>query len=136
MAVLIDFSVLIDIERGRIDLQGRIRGREQEDFFKSVISAGELLHGVFRAEDPSIKSRRAAFVEGILQRFPILPIDLAVARSHARLWADLQSSGAMIGLHDSWLAATCIAHGYKMATDNKRELERVPGLTVECWSQG
>jgi predicted nucleic acid-binding protein len=135
MAVLIDSSVLIDIERGLIDLQGRIHGREKEDFFISVISASELLHGVFRAEDPSIKSRRAAFVEGILQQFPILPIDLAVARSHAQLWADLQSRGEMIGLHDSWLAATCIAHGYTLATGNMREFERVPGLTVECWSQ-
>ncbi len=39
----------------------------------------------------------------------------------------------MIGAHDSWLAATCIAHGLRLATGNLREFKRVPGLQVETW---
>jgi tRNA(fMet)-specific endonuclease VapC len=37
----------------------------------------------------------------------------------------------MIGPHDLWLAATCIAHGLTMVTANAREFDRVPGLAVE-----
>jgi len=60
-------------------------------------------------------------------------VDLATARAHAQIWAELSSHGRMIGPHDLWLAAACIAHGLTMATANLRELERVPGLVVESW---
>jgi predicted nucleic acid-binding protein len=39
----------------------------------------------------------------------------------------------MIGVHDSWLAATCLAHGLRLATGNLREFKLVPGLDVEQW---
>lgn len=134
MGLLIDASVLIDRERGRLDLSERIRGREQEEFFLSVVTASELLHGVHRARSSSVRARRSAFVEAVLERFPILPIDVATARSHARIWADLAAAGDLIGSHDLWLAATCLADGLALATGNARDFERVPGLEVEVWS--
>ncbi|MDA0745947.1 MAG: type II toxin-antitoxin system VapC family toxin [bacterium] len=135
MGILIDSSVLIDFERGRIDLSARVEGREDEAFFLSVISASELLHGVYRATDSRIRARRTAFVEAALERFPLLPVDLKTARTHAQVWADLMARGLSIGLHDSWLAATCIAYGLTIATGNVREFERVSGLRVERWTE-
>lgn len=135
MAVLIDASVLIEHERGRIDLTTRLAGRAAEEFFLSVVTASELLHGVHRAAGPGIGARRSAFVEAILERFPLLAIDLATARAHARLWADLASAGSLIGPHDLWLAAACLAHGLSIATANRREFARVPGLSVEDWAE-
>ncbi|MBI4410796.1 MAG: type II toxin-antitoxin system VapC family toxin [Gemmatimonadetes bacterium] len=135
MGVLIDASVLIEHERGRIDLDRRVTGREEE-FFLSVITASELLHGVYRAADPGVRGRRSAFVEAVLDRFPLLPVDLATARSHAQLWAELAARGALIGAHDLWLAAACIAHGLTLVTGNPREFGRVPGLSVESWLGG
>ena len=111
----------------------RIEGREQEEMFVSVISASELLFGVHRAKLPQVRARRLAFVEAVLASFPILELDIATARSHAQLWSDLVSQGVMIGLHDSWLAATCLAHGLTLVTGNLREFERIPGLQVEVW---
>lgn len=133
MGILIDSSVLIDIERSGTDVSAYTRGREEQAIFLSVVSAGELLHGVHRATSPGIRAKRLAFVEGVLDAIPMLDVDLATARSHARLWADLARRGEMIGVHDSWLAATCLAHGLRLATGNLREFERVPGLEVERW---
>jgi tRNA(fMet)-specific endonuclease VapC len=133
MGVLIDSSVLINFERNGIDLAAFIKGKEEEDLFLSVVSASELLHGVHRAKDAKTRTMRSAFVEGIISAIPILGIDVATARSHARLWSDLAARGQMIGAHDSWLAATCIAHGLRLATGNLREFNRVPGLVVENW---
>lgn len=133
MGILIDSSILIHFEKSGTDVSAYISGREDEDVFVSVVSASELLHGVHRAIDRRIRAKRQAFVEGILASLPVLPIDLATARTHAQLWAELVQQGQMIGIHDSWLAATCIAHGLKMATSNLREFERVPGLDVESW---
>ena len=133
MAVLIDSSTLIAHERGRLDIARNLSQREQEKFFISVVTASELLHGVHRAVERKVRNRRSAFVEAVLQQFPLLPIDLATARSHARIWAELASAGKVIGPHDLWLAATCIAHGLTIITANMREFSRVPGLAVEIW---
>ena len=131
---MIDASVLIEHERGRVNLERHLAGREQEEFFLSVIAASELLHGVHRAADPNVRARRSAFVEAVLERFPLLPVDLAIARAHAQLWAGLMAEGRLIGPHDLWLAATCVAHGLTMVTANIREFAQVPGLAVESWA--
>ena len=133
MAVLIDASILIESERGRLDLERHLAQRQQEEFFLSVVTASELLHGVHWAIQPEVQAKRSAFVEAILERFPLLPVDLATARTHAQAWAALAAAGMMIGPHDLWLAATCIAHGLTMVTANVREFTRVPGLAVEGW---
>jgi tRNA(fMet)-specific endonuclease VapC len=133
VAVLIDTSILIEAERGRLDLEPHVARRQDEEFFLSVITASELLHGVHRAVQPDVRTRRSAFVEGILERSPLLPVDLGTARAHAQIWSELMAAGAIIGAHDLWLAATCISHGLTMVTANVREFARVPGLAVEVW---
>ena len=134
MAVLIDASILIDAGRGRLDLEPHVKRHGEEEAFLSVVTASELLHGVHRATAPDVRSRRSAFVEGLLERFPLLSVDLACARAHAQLWADLRQAGTLIGPHDLWLAATCVDHGLTMVTANVRELSRVPGLDLEVWA--
>ena len=134
MAVLIDASILIEAERGRLDLEPHVVRHGDEEAFLSVVTASELLHGVHRATLPDVRARRSAFVEGILERFPLLSVDLACARAHAQLWAELRQVGTLIGPHDLWLAATCVAHGLTMVTGNVREFARVPGLELEVWA--
>jgi len=134
MGVLIDASVLIEYERGRLDLEARLAPRPEERFFLSVVTASELLHGVHRATEAGIRARRSAFVEAALERFPLLPIDLATARTHARIWADLSAKGRTIGPNDLWLAAACLTHDLRIATGNLREFARVPGLAIESWT--
>ncbi|MFY9823334.1 MAG: type II toxin-antitoxin system VapC family toxin [Thermoanaerobaculia bacterium] len=133
MGVLIDSTVLIAYERGRLDLSAKLAQHEDEEFFISVITASEMLHGVHRAQDSKIRTRRSALVEAVLERFPILQVDLSTARIHSRIWADLASAGLIIGPHDLWIAATAIAHGLTLVTANLREFRRVAGLTVEEW---
>jgi tRNA(fMet)-specific endonuclease VapC len=134
VGVLIDSSVLIEHERKRLDISTHLRGREDEEFFLSVVSASELLHGVHRAREASVRTRRSAYVEAILERFPLLQVELSTARTHARLWADLAGAGTPVGPNDLWLAATAITHGLVLVTANVREFSRVPGLKVESWS--
>jgi len=132
VGVLIDASILIEYERGRLDVVAAIEGRDDE-FYLSVVTASELLHGVHRASDSSVRARRSAFVEGVLSSFPLLDIEMSIARAHARLWADLAQAGRPIGAHDLWIAASCLARGLRLATVNAGEFERVPGLEVEIW---
>jgi tRNA(fMet)-specific endonuclease VapC len=135
MGLLIDASVLIEHERGRLDLDAHIGGREAEQFFLSVITVSELLHGVHRAGDRARRARRSAWVEAVIDSFPLLQVDLPTARSHADLWTELARSGRLIGAHDMWLAAAALAHGLSLATANVREFGRVAGLELEDWTR-
>ena len=134
MGVLIDTNVLIEYERGRLYLEPHLAERGQEEFFLSVVSASELLHGVHRAANPQTRMKRSAFVEPLLERFPLLPVDLATARVHAQVWAELARAGRVIGPNDLWIAAGALARGLTVVTANVREFDHVPGLTVEVWT--
>lgn len=96
----------------------------------AAITASELLHGCHRAPDPGIRARRSAFVEGLLGIIPVLPFGIGEARRHAELWAALAAAGGVIGPHDMLVGATALAHGYSLATLNRREFSRVPGLRL------
>jgi predicted nucleic acid-binding protein len=133
VGILIDSSALIAHERGRLDIAAHLDGREDEEFFVSVVTASELLHGVHRAQDAGMRARRSAFVEALLERFPLLGIERSTARTHARLWADLAAAGTPVGPNDLWLAATAVTHGLALVTANARKFPRVPGLSVETW---
>jgi len=127
MAFLIDTSVLVDAERGGKALE---RVPAEDGHSISVISASELLRGVHRAGDPPRRMRREIFVEHVLAELETLPITNEVARVHASLWAELEATGEMIGVHDLWIAATALAHALELATKNASDFERVPGLSV------
>lgn len=131
MGVLIDTSVLIALERGELDGAALSEGRTEEEMFVSVVSASELLHGVHRASTPEIRARRSAFVEGLLAELPILPLDILVARTHARTWAELARNGTPVGAHDLWIAATAVARSLTLLSRNPREFKRIPGLSLE-----
>lgn len=134
MAILIDSSILITYERGRLDFAAEAVKRGDPEAFLSVITASEILHGAHRTTDVGIRARRQAFVEGLLARFPLIEIDLQIARAHAALWSALAQQGQMIGMNDSWIAASCIARDLTLVTENVKEFGCVPGLRVENWN--
>lgn len=109
-------------------------GAEDEVAIASI-TASELLHGVHRATEER-RARREAFVEAVLAAFPSLPFNLLAARTHARLWAGLASTGADIGAHDRIVAATAMSIGWRVGSANTRHFERIPGLTVTPISLG
>ena len=121
MALLIDSSVFIGLERLNRpvgDLESTVG---DEAVALAAITASELLIGVARADTQERHLRRSAFVEAILDVVPVFAFDLSVARVHAETTALLIASGQRIGSHDSLIAATAIAHGYSVLTDNVRE---------------
>ncbi len=134
MGILIDTTVLINTERGRLDLAPHLAAHAGEQVFLSVISVSELMYGAYRAPDADQRNRRLAVAEALVSRFAILPADASVARMHARVKADLDARGTPVGPHDLWLAATALAHGLTLVTANLREFRRVPGLQVDNWS--
>lgn len=125
MAVLVDTSVLVAGERGHLELERLVVPMEQ--YAMSVVTAAELLHGVHRATGRRAQ-RRSAYVEGLMAEFPLIPIDMPVARAFARASAELARAGAKLDANDMWIGATAIAHGLKiLALDG--DFDRIPGVT-------
>lgn len=130
MGLLIDSSVFIAAERAQAPPAALLDQLGDQPVALSAVTASELLHGVHRADGALRRWRREKFVGAILQAVPILPFDLPVAQVHARLWADLQRRGEMIGERDLMIAATALAHDLAVVTGDKRHFPRVEGLEL------
>ncbi len=129
MGLILDTNVFIQAERSqkKIDFS---QWRSYGEAFISAITVSELLVGVHRASDEKHRLRRAAFVEAVITKIPILAFDTESARIHALLFAELASQGRLIGAHDLIIAATALKHGCAVLTANLSEFERVPNLKV------
>jgi len=131
--ILIDTSILVEADRGRLDLAARLRAAAEEEFVIGAITVSEILHSLHRARTAEQRSRRETFIEYLLRNFEVMPFDVEEARVHARLGAELAAAGVTIGAHDLILAATALAVGASLATRDERSFSRVPGLAVLRW---
>lgn len=140
MGTVLDTTAFIELERVTRGLPAADAMREaaehlaaqlgeDEEVGIAAITASELLHGVHRATHEH-RARREAFVEAVIAAFPTLPFDLLVARTHARMWAELASSGREVGAHDRLVAATAVSSGWRVGTANVRHFSHVAGLEV------
>jgi predicted nucleic acid-binding protein len=131
MGVILDTSVLVEAERREFDIDKFTEHREEETFGLSVITVAELLHGVHRADSTKRRLKRSAYVEKVIESFPIYEFDISIARIYAELWPDLRSKGIQIGAHDLIIGATALSYGFSVATHNVRHFERIEGLKIE-----
>lgn len=128
--MILDTSVLIAAERGRLRLEPFLLSLGDQPVRIAAITASELLHGCHRAVDPGLRARRFAFVDSLLGLIPVLPFGLAEARRHAELWAHLEREGTMLGPHDLLIGATALAQGHTLATLNQAEFSHIAGLRL------
>jgi len=129
MVIILDADVIICGERGVFDLAAWAASRPNERFEVAAITVAELWHGVEREVEPH-KSKRRKYLETIVAALPVIPYTEQTAYEHARIWADLQSIGKMIGAYDLIVAATALERGSQVATFNKRHFSLVKGLQV------
>jgi predicted nucleic acid-binding protein len=94
----------------------------------SVVTIGELRAGVLAARDLETRDRRLATLTAALAMAPV-PVDDDVAAAWARLRVKLRDLGLRMGVNDSWIAATALALGVPVVTQDE-DYVRVPGLEV------
>jgi predicted nucleic acid-binding protein len=121
---LADTSLFIASETGRaldlVSLPDRLA--------VSVVTIGELRAGVLAARDLETRDRRLATLTAALRLAPV-PVDDDVAAAWARLRVLLRDLGLWMGVNDSWIAATALALGVPVVTQDE-DYVRVPGLEV------
>ncbi len=129
MAIILDADVIIRGEKGAFDLERWVATRPNDQFEVAAITVAELWHGVERAVGAH-RARRQQYLQTVLASLPILPYTELTAYEHARLWAELETRGQVIGFYDVIVAATAMEHGSDVATFNRRHFAQVKGLTV------
>jgi hypothetical protein len=121
---LADTSVFIAHESGR-----PLRDEALPDRLAvSVITIGELRAGVLAARDLATRTIRLATLTRALALEPVA-VDEAVAEAWAALRVALRDLGLRMPVNDSWIAATAIALGVPVVTQDD-DYVRVPGLSV------
>ena len=123
-AGIADTSVFIALEGGRTLAVDRL----PDELAVSVVTIAELRVGVLAAADSATRARRLATLTSAMA-FDPLPIDDAVAEAWAGLRLQLRDRGRRMPVNDSWIAATAIALGVPVVTQDADYVE-LEGLDV------
>lgn len=129
MAFLIDADVIIQAERSSFDFEAWLRSHPNEEIKLAAITVAELWRSVERATGVH-RAKRQKFLQRVLAAFDVVPYTERAAAEHARLWADVESTGQRMSQFDLMLAATARENGAAIVTLNTRRFAAVPGLTV------
>jgi predicted nucleic acid-binding protein len=112
-AAVLDTSVFVAVEQGR-----GLKRRLPDDVAVSVITLAELELGVLLATDPDTRSQRLGTLTRVREQTAGLPADARVASAYARLAASEIAAGRRPRVHDTWIAATALAHGASVWTQD------------------
>lgn len=134
MGLLIDSTLLIHAERAGLtpgELVAELLERFGDvELAMSAMSAGELLHGCWRADSVERRARREEFVESLLGAVPVVAITLPIVRVFAERDARLRSEGKRLPTSDLLIASTALFRGDAIVTGNTRHFRSIAGLAV------
>lgn len=138
MGLLIDSTVFVAAER-RAETADAVVAELLEaygdvDLALSVMSAGELLHGCWRADSAARRARRTEFVEAILAAIPVVPLTLAIARLYGEIDARFVTKGRRLPTSDLLIACTALHRDDEIVTGNPRHYDRIPDLVVRRYA--
>jgi predicted nucleic acid-binding protein len=121
---LADTSVFIGLEASRFDATKFA----DYEWGISAITLGELRLGVLQATNPEAASKRLSTYQ-LAQRFEALAVDEAVSDAWALLVSRLRADGRKVPINDSWIAATAIAHGIPIVSQDA-DYDDMPDVEV------
>lgn len=132
MGFLIDTSIWIDVEQGRLGPGDVASFTGEHPVWLSPVTLAELKFGIERATDADVRQRRLATFRRMLKK-PLLVIDGTTAEVFGEIAAylvDHADRSPRTRVQDLWLAAQAIQHGLGLVTRNGKDFEVIPGLDL------
>ena len=131
MGWLIDTSIWVAVERGRIGAADIHAVTRQEPVYLSPINVAELQFGVDMLRSGALKQRAAAALRR-MRRKPQLRITVETAEVFGSLAAVLKRSGrdTAYRINDLWLAAQAVQRNFTLLTSNPKDFEDIPRLKL------
>jgi len=128
---LIDTSIWIAVERGRLGAADIHAITGQEPVYLSPINVAEMQFGLEMLRTGTTKQKAAAALRR-LRRKPQLRITVETAEVFGALAATLKKAGrgADFRIHDLWLAAQAIERNFTLLTSNAKDFQDIPRLKM------
>jgi tRNA(fMet)-specific endonuclease VapC len=126
---LLDTDVVVDLFRGHPDTADVIRRLAPGSFAISVVTIGELVHGVELAAQPDREQHK---LNQFLALTPALLFDHETAQLFGQIRGRLQKAGMLVPDLDLMIGATAVQHGLVLITRNRGHFDRIPSLRLRA----
>ncbi len=134
---LADTTFIIDLvnnDEGAVKMAAKIDNMHSIVFI-SAITIQEYLRGIYYlfGDKPNQIDKKLSKAEGDLARFSGIDLNYNVAKSAAKIDADLTRNGEQIGYADVLIGATAQFYQLILLTRNKDHFERIHGLKIDLY---
>ena len=122
--VLVDTSILIDYYR-KTDKEKSVwiaLIRQGYSFVISAFTKYEIYSGATQSQ--------LLFWDSIFQQLSVISFDESCVDTSVKINANLKRKRKQIDIADLFIAATAVTHDYKLATLNKKHLDRIEELNI------
>lgn len=127
---MLDTNICIFTIKSRPQVVREAFKRHHGQMCISTVTLMELIYGAEKSSNPE---RNLADVEGFAARLEVLKYDQEAAAHTGQLRAELARLGKQISPYDQMIAGHARSQGMIVVTNNRRELDCVPGLRIEDW---
>ena len=100
-----------------------------ESCVMSSITAAELQYGAKKRNNRMLTQK----VQALCNLMPIIPWNEDAASAYAKLRVELETAGIPIGNMDMLIAASAVAEGATLVTNNVEHFSKVASLKIENW---
>jgi tRNA(fMet)-specific endonuclease VapC len=129
---LLDTNICIALLNGNRPVELRFI-REFAQCYTSELVIAELYKGVYASQQIEQNLQKLGkFVELI----DVAVFDRSAAEAFGKIQAELRQASRQIGVMDVLIAAVARSRGSIVVTNNTRDFEPIPGLTLEDWIAG
>ena len=131
-AAIVDTDTISYFFRNNADTVAKLDEYLQEHGFVylSVVAYYEVLNGLYFKD---AKNQIAQF-EKFVKLNEVLPLTDKIAKTSAKIYADLRKKGQTVGHNDVLIAGTAIIHNLTLITNNVSHFSRIDGLDINNWS--
>ncbi|MHA1755164.1 MAG: type II toxin-antitoxin system VapC family toxin [Promethearchaeota archaeon] len=123
-----DSDILIDVLRKESETITKIKELENQSTIlaTTVINSYELLYGAYKTK----KKNHLKLVNELLNNLIILEWKKGFSDLAAKIMADLEKRGKMVGMRDLFIGVITIKHDYKLFTRNIKDFERIGNIEL------
>ena len=128
---LLDTNICIYIIKNKPEsVKQKFESLDLGDIFISSVTVSELVYGAYKSKkiEQNLKSLEKFFLP-----LEVVDFDYKSSYEYAKLRADLEKRGLVIGQLDMQIAAVALANDMILVTNNTREFERIASLKLENW---
>lgn len=126
----LDTNILIDLLRGNIQTQEKIKTLDLQKLYTNPIIISELFKGVYRSDNSEEKIR---IIENLLNSLEILDFNKETYRLYGRIYNELKRQGKPTAEFDLMIACLSMSNNTTLITKNAKDFQNIKELKIIVW---